>query len=292
MKKPKQTMSLRRQMVLIIVLCWLLPVLMVVSIMGWYLINSVGRGGKQSMSGQFQVNLQMCADRVNSAVEASRLASYDPTIKNAWRVYQLDQNYASLYQETQAFLNRQYGSDSRFRFSAFWFLEAPEKMRLTALTGISGTAYTQAREFWTEDFEAAAELAADLDTAIGFLEREGRVYLVRNLLDSHYETMGVLVLSLNFPYYFEELSTMTWASSVEVTLGETEILPVFGEIPEESRKVIEVVSNNGNGYKLSARARPGLQCFTGTFQRLHLFILRNALRLTADAVSHFPFLQK
>ena len=71
MKKPKQTMSLRRQMVVIILVCWLLPVLMAVFIMGWYLISSLGQGAKQSLSEQFQVNLQMCADRVDSAVAVS-----------------------------------------------------------------------------------------------------------------------------------------------------------------------------------------------------------------------------
>ena len=125
MKKPKQTMSLRRQMVVIILVCWLLPVLMAVFIMGWYLISSLGQGAKQSLSEQFQVNLQMCADRVDSAVEASRLASYDSSIKDAWETYELDGWYPALYKETQAFLNRQYGSDSRFQFSTFWFSQNP-----------------------------------------------------------------------------------------------------------------------------------------------------------------------
>lgn len=253
MKKPKQTLSLRRQMVLIILLCWLLPILMVLFIMGWYLMTSLGHGARESMKGQFRVNLEMCADRVDGAVEASRLASYDPTIRNAWKTYRRDTSYAPLYRDTQAFLNRQYNMDSRFRYSVFWFSENPEKMRLMTLSSISGTMYTEARKFWSEDFEAAKELAAGLDTAIGFLEREGRVYLVRNLLDSHYDTVGVLVQSLNLPYYFEDLSTLPWASSVEIMLGEAEPIPVLGEVPEEGWSVIQAVSK-GNSYRLSARA--------------------------------------
>lgn len=253
MKKPKQTMSLRRQMVVIILVCWLLPVLMAVFIMGWYLISSLGQGAKQSLSEQFQVNLQMCADRVDSAVEASRLASYDSSIKDAWETYELDGWYPALYKETQAFLNRQYGSDSRFQFSTFWFSENPEEMTLATSNGVSGSGYTEVRRFWSEDFEAAKTLALNLDTAVGFLERDGRVYLVRNLMDSDYRTMGVLVLALNFPYYFEDMGTLPWVSSVEVTLGADAAIAVLGEIPADARDVIQAVSD-GNGYKISARA--------------------------------------
>lgn len=253
MKKSKQTLSLRRQMMLVILLCWLLPVLMVLSVVGGHLSDTVGTGAKKSLSGQFELHLQVCADRVNSAVEASRLASYDPTIRDAWRAYQEEPAYASLYRNTLTFLNRQYGSDSRFLYSAFWFSEDPENMNLTALTGITGTVYTQANRFWSEDFEAAKELAAGLDTAVGFLEQEGRVYLVRNLLDSSYETIGVLVLRLNLPYYFEELSNLSWASDLDIKLGGMDFLLLRGEEIGTDSDVLSV-NTQGNGYKLSARA--------------------------------------
>ena len=45
----------------------------------------------QALRQQFQLNLQMGADRVNSAVEASRLPSYDPEFRNAWNQYLQDE---------------------------------------------------------------------------------------------------------------------------------------------------------------------------------------------------------
>lgn len=291
MKKRKQTLSLRRQMVLMILLCWLLPVLMVLFTMGWYLFASFGRGARDTMAKQFETNLQMCADRVDSAAEASRLASYDPTIRTAWKTYEANQSYADLYRETQAFLNRQYGSDSRFLFSAFWFSENPEEMTLTTLTGISGTMYTQARQFWAEDFFAAKELAAGLDTAIGFLERDGRVYLVRNLLDSSYEAIGVLVLSLNLPYYFEELETLGWASSVEVTVGETAPISVLGQLPERERDII-AASFTRDDYRLSARAGLNYQVLLAPFGSYVGLFVGLLLLLIPMLVLTFRFFRK
>ena len=72
-------------------------------------------------------------------------------------------------------------------------------------------------------------------------------------MDSDYRTMGVLVLALNFPYYFEDMGTLPWVSSVEVTLGADAAIAVLGEIPADARDVIQAVSD-GNGYKISARA--------------------------------------
>lgn len=40
-RKKRQTLSLQRQIVIIILLCWLIPVLMVLGIMGWYFSDSI-----------------------------------------------------------------------------------------------------------------------------------------------------------------------------------------------------------------------------------------------------------
>ena len=87
----KRTHSLRQQMSLIILLCWLLPMVIAATVVGWYLLSGAGRQKEQAMHQQFQLNLQLGADRVNSAVEASRLPSYDPEFRNAWNQYLQDE---------------------------------------------------------------------------------------------------------------------------------------------------------------------------------------------------------
>ena len=46
--------SLRRQMALIILLCWLLPVVIAASAVGWYVLSGTGRGKEEALSQQFQ----------------------------------------------------------------------------------------------------------------------------------------------------------------------------------------------------------------------------------------------
>lgn len=61
MDRQVKTTSLHRQMSLIILLCWLLPMLIAATATGWYLITGVGRQTEQAMAEQLQLNLRMGA---------------------------------------------------------------------------------------------------------------------------------------------------------------------------------------------------------------------------------------
>ena len=231
----KSSPSLRRQMSLIILLCWLLPMAIAAGAVGWYLLSGAGRQREQSVMEQFQLNLQLAADRVTSAAEASRLPSYDPELRTAWNQYRQDGEYAHLYRQCSALLTRLYQSDSRFRYAAFCFMENPREKSIVALSSSAGLLSSrQARDQWQEALPSVLGLALGLDTSVGFLERDGELYLVRNLMDADYRNFGVLALALNTDYLYGDLALLPWASSVTVDLGRGTDLTVKGEyIPGE-----------------------------------------------------------
>ena len=222
-------------MSLIILLCWLLPMAIAAGAVGWYLLSGAGRQREQSVMEQFQLNLQLAADRVTSAAEASRLPSYDPELRTAWNQYRQDGEYAHLYRQCSALLTRLYQSDSRFRYAAFCFMENPREKSIVALSSSAGLLSSrQARDQWQEALPSVLGLALGLDTSVGFLERDGELYLVRNLMDADYRNFGILVLALNNDYFYGDLALLPWASSVTVDLGRGTDLTVKGEyIPGE-----------------------------------------------------------
>lgn len=234
MAKAFRRRSLRGQMAFIILLCWLVPMALAAGALGGYLTLGLGRQSRQAIEEQFQLNLQMGADRVESAVEASRLPSYDPELREGWSQYSQDGNYALFYRRCYGLFNRLYQSDSRFRYAVVYLSDSPDKTSITVVNGSSGSSEKQVRDRWREDLPAVAALAGTLDTAVGFLERDGQVYLVRNLMGHDYEPIGVLALALDLPYYFEDLSLLAWASWVSVELGENTVLTVKGEAPPEA----------------------------------------------------------
>lgn len=229
MPRQHRARSLRQQMALIILLCWLLPMALGAGMVGWYLLSGAGRQSEQAMAEQLQLNLQMGSDRLQSALEASRLPSYDPELRAAWGEYRESGNYAALYRRCHALFTRLYQNDSRFSYAVFSFSEAPRERSITVLNGGSGLLNSLVREQWQQDLDPVLQLAEGLDTQVGFLEREGRVYLVRNLMDPDYQTVGVLALALDLTYYFGDLALLPWASAVSVSLGPKVALPVKGE---------------------------------------------------------------
>lgn len=226
--------SLRSQMTFIILVCWLLPMVLAAAILGGYLAFGLGRQTHQAITEQFQLNLRMGADRVNSAVEASRLPSYDPELRSAWNEYRRSGNYAGLYRRYSSLLTRLYQSDSRFRYAIFCFSDNPEEKSISVVNGSYSLLTSQVRDRWQADLPEVLALAAGLDTSVGFLDREGQVYLVRNLMDSDYQPIGVLALALNLPYYFEDLSLLAWAPAVSVQLGADTVLTIKGDAPPQS----------------------------------------------------------
>ncbi len=166
MANPKGRRSLRGQMTFIILICWLLPLAMAAAVLGSYLAFGLGRQTRQAVEEQFQLNLQMGADRVNSAVEASRLPSYDPEFRDALAQYRRDGNYAVLYRRCYGLFSRLYQSDSRFRYGVVCLMDNPEERVLTVVGSSSGLLSTrQVQELWR------GHLPAVLDAA---LDRKGR----------------------------------------------------------------------------------------------------------------------
>ena len=225
----KHIPSLRRQMSWIILLCWMLPMAIAATGVGWYLLSGVGRQKEQAIFQQFQLNFQLAADRVNSAAEASRLPSYDPDLRDAWGKYRQDREYAPLYRQCSSLLTRLYQSDSRFRYAVFGFSESPEKMSIVVPGSSAGLLSNQVRDQWRDDLPAVLELAVGLDTSVGFLVQGGELYLVRNLIDSSYQTIGVLALALNTDYFYGDLALLPWASCVTLDLGRDTALTVKGD---------------------------------------------------------------
>ena len=246
--------SLRGQMTFIILLCWLLPMVLAAGALGGYLALGLGRQTRRAAGEQFQLNLQMGADRVDSAVEASRLPSYDPEFRSGWNQYLRDGNYALLYRRCYGLFNRLYQSDSRFRYAVFFFDRGPEDMSITVVNGSSGLLTSQIQERWRGDLPAVSDLASRLDTAVGFLERDGQLYLVRNLMGSDYRPIGVLALALNMPYFFEDLSLLSWASSVSVDLGADTVLQIRGDAPPQGGEGLLEFTVDRRDYSLRGQA--------------------------------------
>lgn len=292
MKQNRRAPSLHRQLSAIILLCWLLPMVLAAMIVGYYLSFGLGKQTEQAMAEQFQLNLQMGADRVDSAVEASRLPSYDPVFQESWRQYQQDGNYAGLYRRVSALFGRLYQSDSRFLYTVFCFSENPQQMAITVVNGSSGLLSSQVRSRWQEDMKALQELAAKLDTSVGFLETDGQVYLVRNMMDSDYQPIGVLSLALDLSYYFDDLSVLNGASAVSVCLEPDTWLVMKGETLLEPGEGVLAQQVRGRNCRLSGLAALDYDTLRAGFGAYRYLLLAMGISLLLLLLLTFWFFRR
>lgn len=234
-EKTKKRHSLRWQMVGMVLICWLIPVALVLGVMGWYISDTLSQRAAENLADQLDLNLSMCSDRVLSAIAESRTASTNSTIKDAWNEYQMTGLYSDIYQPAQRFLERQYCADSRFLYASLEFrdyLKSPGDMHAFAYNQRLGMAYQDRNNYWLNDSAAVLEMAEGLDTSIGFLVRGEHIFVVRNIMDGNYKPFAVLTLALNPDYYFKNLESIPWASAVAVRLNDTEYIIKGENLPE------------------------------------------------------------
>ena len=148
--------------------------------------------------------MQTSVERLNQAIEDSRDASYEGELRSVYEAYKSnDYKDYWLSGRVRGYLNTKYTNDPSFSSTIFWYREAPEKLNGEVYNSSAGGAYHQINTYWEYDHEAVREYAETLDTGIGFLDRDGRIYMIRNLVNRSFEPVGVLVMRLNTAYCFE-----------------------------------------------------------------------------------------
>lgn len=208
MKKGKNK-ELRWRMTRMLVLGWLLP-LMLLSISMLLLVAS--KNSKQieeTILVSTKKAVESCNTKINEAIIASRNASYLSTIKNSYYQYLQDGNTRELYTDVMQFLNQQYKYNDMIRSTMLYFVEQPEMVYYT-YSNVAGATYSSVWDFMTNEQNAIQKEAETLGTGIKFMDMNGKLYLIRNMVASNYEPFAVIVMEINTKTLFEKLQNVVW----------------------------------------------------------------------------------
>ena len=94
----------------------------------------------------------------------------------------------------------------------------------------SGLTYSRVKRLRNELMPEILALAAQLDTGVAFCQLDGRVYLVRNMVDLRRGSYAVLVLELAEDL-FSAMRSIVWNQDVTIWLGDTAV-PLVGEVQD------------------------------------------------------------
>ena len=205
-KKNKKQTSIQWKMTSAMVLFWAIPFILIIAGVGHYLMIRQEKTVLEQYAGQLELDNQISIERLDSAISDSRQATYDRTLYgyyNELRKGKADFNVT--YNKGQYYMAKQFGKRKEISDSIFMIKSNPTVLKITNYNTPAGGSYRHLETFWENDFDGVMNLAETLDTSIGLFYNEGRLYLVRNLLDTAFEPWGILVHRLNTGYCLEPI---------------------------------------------------------------------------------------
>ena len=237
---------MKSRIVALMVLCWLLPLIIIAGVNIYYIYGSQFESKISKEIEQLKFNDQVSAERLEKVVEASLNASYDGTLMSLYRRYQRQTiRDHDLLASSMYYLGNRYGRDSRVKAAILWYRENPEKLNSSAYNTSEGATYQLVQKYWNEDHEAIASISEDLGTAVRFYNNGRRLYLVRNLYNSDYENVAVLVLLVNEDNCFENYSIFPEGTSVTLHIDDCSFSLIGDEVTEEETGMTEMGGSSG-----------------------------------------------
>ena len=277
MKRKK--ISLKNGLLSMIVFCWLIPIILVISLAGFLLGKSYQESSEQMLAASANYAAQQVHRQLKAITNESKSVSYDGVVRTAYQNYLERGDSAELYKKVDDYLTQKFARNDHYRaaFICFWDQEADTKVYLLN-SGITGFGLLQACK------EASAEILLameDVETEIQIMELDGNLYAARNLLDSHFKPYATLGLLLNSQEIFAPLDTLNQVEGGQICLDDVTFL-----LGESGRVLLQEFAPAENADIQYCREQDGHRfCFTADFMEYHLFEENPKLLWLAAAVA-------
>ena len=217
--------QLKWSMISMLIMCWFIPLSVLTFSMLFIVSNRINKQIENTVITSSDKAVEICQLRIAEAITASRNASYLPTIKESYTDYQEDHNSQKLYHDITLFLNQQYKYNTDIKSAIIYLVEQPEILYYTYYNA-SGATYESIQAFKRSAKEQIQEEAQEIDTSVVFMKIDDHIYMVRNIVDSKFNPIAVIVLELNTQNIFGGLESIWGYQEANVFVdGQT----MFGE---------------------------------------------------------------
>ena len=212
----KHSVSLKMGLLTTILICWLVPIVIVVALAGVLLGNSYERSVQQEIDTSAQNALRQVQTRFSDAIAASKAVSYDGVVRSAYRAYQSSGDDAQMYRSINDYLNQSFSREEKYKAVFITFYD--EQIDVSPYVLSSGTTGYAISRTYRENTQQILEEMAPADTAIRFLVIDGELYMARNLLDSHFTPYACVVMMIDARAMFQPLDAISRISNLRLQL--------------------------------------------------------------------------
>ena len=152
-EKRKKIRSLKWKFAKIMLLCWVLPFLVIIGLVGSYMLITQRENQMERLEAQAGLNTRTCAERLNGAISDSRQATYDGTLFEQYRQYRRQGSTGEriFSNGVQNYLNVQYSHRKNNIFTVLMLKEDPLNKHYTSYNFGTGGNYAMIQNFFDKD---------------------------------------------------------------------------------------------------------------------------------------------
>ncbi len=234
MERGKKGVSLKHGLIGLIIVCWVLPVLLILTLTGYFIRNNLQIRIDETIETSVTNAIDMTKANIDSALAASRAASYDSVIQRAWTQFQEDADSVALYGSVTEYLSQQYSYDDNFRGVMLYFVQDPTTIYYASNRSNTGKT-DPIRNYRAYAHEIALERSEESSTRVSFFEANGVLYLLRNIVDSAFEPYAVIVMECDESALFAPLDNIVWLTDASVEInGISRVIAGDGVLPDSA----------------------------------------------------------
>lgn len=225
MKKAGRNRQLKWSMIKMLAAGWFLPFLLISVMLLFFVSKRMDRQLQNTIMTSADKSIELCELRLKQAMESSKEASYQPMLKEGYARYLQDGDDVKLNRTASNFIIQHYRVNTDFNLTYLYFIHDPENACMTYQD------YYDAKAFMDYALEDVMELSRDLDTSIAFVNIHGRMYMVRNIVDSNFRPFAVLTMELNVEDMFGGLRAIWGFHEGDVFIDDISVFGVYEEDP-------------------------------------------------------------
>ncbi len=253
--------SLRRRLLFLVVVLWLLPVMSIYAFLTISYRNDIIEKTTVMMEESIKNFTYFNAQRIEEAIDTSKNTSYEQIIEKAWQKYGKNEiSKSELYREITGNLTTKYYNNNRFEIAVFYLTEEPDRIY-----------YTKQKEsnyidiFRNEVAEEAHYISAQDTSDAQVKVINGRIYVIRNLYTlTNYTKFGTLVLELDKNKLIDGIS-LNKDYEMACYINDTESIITFDDhLVEDSRSgIIDLLNKSYSNQENRVMFQAKDESFTG-----------------------------
>lgn len=206
-EKKRKRRSLLWRMLFLLLFGWFLPLLLTNGILSKMATEKIHAQVERSVTTSLEKATEILELQLAESETASKNASYLNVIREAYLTYQDGGSRRDFQTTVFTFLEQQYMFNQNCRSVNLVFREYPDVIYYTYNNSTGGT-YRDITYFRAYVARDLLEEMDELDTRTELRSYDGRLYMIRNLVDSKFHPFAILAIELNEDSLMESMKSV------------------------------------------------------------------------------------